>query len=87
VRQHLGIDRDRWPDPAGIGLRARLRQRVPAPVRRADAALFRAVAQRRLPVLGPMLTRLSRAANRSRLWLVIGAVLATVAGRDGRRAA
>jgi diacylglycerol kinase family enzyme/membrane-associated phospholipid phosphatase len=68
-------------------LQRRVRRLVPAPVRRADLTLFRRVASARIPVLGPPLPRLSRAANRSGLWLAIAAGLAAVGGRRGRRAA
>lgn len=92
----------RWsPPPRGVaswarrrldGVRGRdprpwVRRRVPAPLREADRAAFRALASTELPVLGPWLPRLSRAADRSALWLAVAAVLAVVAGRDGRRAA
>jgi diacylglycerol kinase family enzyme/membrane-associated phospholipid phosphatase len=56
-------------------------------VARADLWAFRVVARTRLPVVGPVLPRLSRAANHSQLWLVIAAGLGTVAGAQGRRAA
>jgi diacylglycerol kinase family enzyme/membrane-associated phospholipid phosphatase len=60
---------------------------VPAPLRRLDLALFRAVARSEVPVIGPALPILSRAANRSRLWLAIAASLHLGGGRFGRRAA
>lgn len=56
-------------------------------MREADRAAFLALARTELPLIGPWLPRLSRAANRSALWLALAAVLALVAGRDGRRAA
>lgn len=64
-----------------------LRRLVPAPVRRADIALFRRVARTRIPIVGRWLPRLSTAANHSVLWGAIAAVLAVVGGRFGRRAA
>jgi undecaprenyl-diphosphatase len=54
---------------------------------RLDRALYRAVAGTPTPTLDRPLRRLSEAANRSRLWIGIAAVLAAVGGRDGRRAA
>lgn len=69
------------------GVQRRVRRLVPAPIRRADLALFRAAARSELPVLGPLLPPLSRAANDSKLWLTIAAGSAIVSGRFGRRAA
>jgi diacylglycerol kinase family enzyme/membrane-associated phospholipid phosphatase len=68
------------------GVQRRVRRLVPAPIRRADLALFRAVARADVPVLGPLLPPLSRAANHSRLWLAIAAGLTWFGGRFGRRA-
>jgi diacylglycerol kinase family enzyme len=48
--------------------------------------MFRAAARSELPVLGPLLPSLSRAANHSKLWLAIAAGSAVVGGRFGRRA-
>ncbi|MFP4311277.1 MAG: bifunctional phosphatase PAP2/diacylglycerol kinase family protein [Nitriliruptoraceae bacterium] len=56
-------------------------------MRRADLSVFRTVARTELPVLGPLLPPLSRAANRSRLWFAIAGLLAVGGGREGRRAA
>lgn len=64
----------------------RVRRLVPAPVRRADLALFRVVARARVPVLGPALRPLSRSANHSRLWMAVALGLSLGAGRFGRRA-
>lgn len=52
-----------------------------------DGAVYQAVAATPTPVLDPPLRRLSRAADRSRLWVGIGVAMAAVGGRDGRRAA
>jgi membrane-associated phospholipid phosphatase len=52
-----------------------------------DAALYEAVATTPTPLLDGPVGRLSRAANQSRLWLAIAAVLAALGGRNGRRAA
>jgi len=75
------------PTTAWAGLQRRIRRLVPRPVRRADLAVFRALAQAELPVIGPMLPPLSRAANHSRLWIAIAAMVGAVGGRPGRRAA
>jgi diacylglycerol kinase family enzyme/membrane-associated phospholipid phosphatase len=64
----------------------RVRHAVPPSVRAADVAVFRAVARTEVPFIGVALPRLSRAADRSRLWIAIAALLATVGGRSGRRA-
>lgn len=69
------------------GVQRRVRRLAPAPVRRADLRAFRAVARTHVPVVGPLLPRLSRAANHSKLWFAIAALLAGVGGRSGRRAA
>lgn len=69
------------------GLQRRLRRLVPRSIRRADLALFRGVAATELPLVGPLLPVLSRAANNSRLWFAIAGVLAAAGGRFGRRAA
>lgn len=53
----------------------------------ADRALFDRIADLRVPGLDRLLPRLSRAADRSALWVVIGVVLALLGGRRGRRAA
>ncbi len=72
----------RWAD-----VQRRVRRLVPAPVRRADLWAFRTLARANIPLVGPTLPWLSRAANHSRLWAGI-AVLLTIGGdRFGRRAA
>jgi diacylglycerol kinase family enzyme/membrane-associated phospholipid phosphatase len=73
--------------PGWGGVQRRVRRLVPRPVRRADLALFRAFARAEVPVLGPLLPPLSRAANHSKLWLTIAAGSAALGGRFGRRAA
>ena len=52
-----------------------------------DAALYQAVAETPTPLLDGPVGRLSRAANKSRLWLAIAAALAALGGSNGRRAA
>jgi membrane-associated phospholipid phosphatase len=52
-----------------------------------DRAVYNAVAGTPTPVLDPPLRRLSRLADRSRLWIGIAAAMAAVGGRQGRRAA
>jgi diacylglycerol kinase family enzyme/membrane-associated phospholipid phosphatase len=69
------------------GVQRRVRLLVPGPIRRADLAVFRALARTEVPVIGPMLPRLSHAANHSRLWMAIAALSAVGGGRFGRRAA
>jgi undecaprenyl-diphosphatase len=65
----------------------RLRDRVlPDAVERADLALFRRAARRHAPALDRVLLPLTRAANRSGLWLAIATVLGFAGGRFGRRA-
>jgi undecaprenyl-diphosphatase len=58
-----------------------------AELRQIDRAVYSAVAETPTPVLDPPMRRLSRAADRSRLWLGIAVAMAAVGGRDGRRAA
>lgn len=74
------------PTTRWVGLQRRVRRLVPRPIRRADLAAFRALARTEVPVLGPLLPRLSRAANHSRLWTAIATTLALLGGRFGRRA-
>jgi membrane-associated phospholipid phosphatase len=52
-----------------------------------DRAVYRAVADTPSPVLDGPVRRLSTAANYSRLWLGLAAVIAVLGGRRGRRAA
>ena len=52
-----------------------------------DRAVYEAVAETPTPELDGPARRLSNAANYSRLWLGVGAVIAVVGGRRGRRAA
>jgi membrane-associated phospholipid phosphatase len=52
-----------------------------------DRAAYDAIARTPTPSLDDPLRRLSNAANGSRLWLAIAAVLALFGGRRGRRAA
>ena len=52
-----------------------------------DAAVYRAVAATPSPALDRDLARLSRAADRSVLWMAIAAGLAVAGGASGRRAA
>jgi membrane-associated phospholipid phosphatase len=52
-----------------------------------DRAVYAAIASTPTPTLDVPLRRLSNAANRSVLWLVIAGVLALFGGRRGRRAA
>jgi undecaprenyl-diphosphatase len=52
-----------------------------------DRAVYRAIATVPTPALDEPFRRLSRAADKSRLWLAIAAVLALAGGPTGRRAA
>ncbi|MGY1746944.1 phosphatase PAP2 family protein [Blastococcus sp. SYSU D00695] len=52
-----------------------------------DRAVYRAVAGTPTPALDRPVRRLSRMADRSRLWMAVAAVLAAAGGRTGRRAA
>lgn len=52
-----------------------------------DRAVYRAVADTPTPVLDGPVRQLSTAANHSRLWLGLAAVIAALGGRRGRRAA
>lgn len=54
---------------------------------RVDLALYRAVADTRTPALDVALSRLSRAANYSRISIGLALVLALAGGRSGTRAA
>lgn len=81
--------------PAWQRLEAILRQlgagpRVVAALRElaaVDRAVYQAIASVPTPTLDQPLRRLSRAADKSRLWLSIAAVLALAGGPTGRRAA
>ena len=55
--------------------------------RKLDRRLMARALAARSPVLDPLLVRLTRAANYSRLWLGIAALLALLGGARGRRAA
>jgi diacylglycerol kinase family enzyme/membrane-associated phospholipid phosphatase len=79
--------RPRTPDLGWGGVQRRIRTLVPAPVRRADLWAFRSLARARIPLLGPALPWLSRAANHARLWTGIALLLTAFGGRFGRRAA
>ena len=54
---------------------------------RADTVLFRRVARSHAPLLDRLLPELSRAADFSKLWLAISALLALAGGPSGKRAA
>ena len=56
-------------------------------LRSVDHAVYAAIAATPTPSLDVPLRRLSTAANYSRIWLAIAALLALVGGRTGRRAA
>ncbi|HMD56961.1 MAG TPA: phosphatase PAP2 family protein [Solirubrobacteraceae bacterium] len=54
---------------------------------RVDLAVYAAITQTPTPSLDRLMGRLTQAANYSRLWLAIAAILATTRGARGRRAA
>lgn len=54
---------------------------------RVDLAIYSAIAATSTPTLDRVMAALTRAADRSSLWLGAAAVLAAARGRDGRRAA
>ena len=58
-----------------------------AEVERIDAAVYVAVAETPPPSLDTAMSRLSRAADKSRLWMASAAALALSGGRPGRKAA
>jgi len=58
-----------------------------ADVERADAAAYAAIAKLDLPALDAAMSRLSRAADYSKLSIASGALLAALRGERGRRAA
>jgi undecaprenyl-diphosphatase len=72
------------PEPAGTrtALIAALTD-----VGRVDRAVYQAVAGTPTPSLDNRLRRLSRAADRSKLWIGIASAIAAAGGRHGRRAA
>ncbi len=74
-------------DPPGrISTVARFRLIVEE-AERLDTAVYSAIARTNTPVLDLAFTRLSRAADHSKLWLGGAAALALTGGTDGRRAA
>jgi hypothetical protein len=56
-------------------------------VDRLDLAVYLAIAETPTPRLDRVFRQLSRAADRSKLWIATATVLATVGGARGRRAA
>ena len=78
-------------DDAGALVHARdgapLRRRVLREVRDIDAAVYGAIARTPTPTLDQAMSRLSRAANYSRISFTAAAVLSLAGGRSGRRAA
>jgi membrane-associated phospholipid phosphatase len=58
-----------------------------ADAERVDLAVYSAIAETPTPVLDRGMKRVSTAANYSRLWFAVAAVLAVAGGRSGRRAA
>jgi undecaprenyl-diphosphatase len=68
--------------PAGLGLAEGLRE-----LGAVDRAVYEAVARTPTGALDGPVRRLSGAADKSRVWLAIAAVIAATGGRRGRRAA
>lgn len=62
-------------------------QRWLVDARRVDLAIYGAVAATPTPTLDAGMSRLSHAADKSRLWMSAATVLAVAGGRPGRRAA
>src|SRR4051794_3512636 len=58
-----------------------------ADAERVDVAVYAAIAQAPTPTLDRAMSRLSQAANYSRLSIAAAALLASAGGRSGRRAA
>lgn len=68
-------------------MRERERRHLPKPIQRWDLELFRRISETDSPFLDRTLIPLTRAANRSMLWFFVAGLLATMGGRNGRRAA
>jgi len=98
----MASDEERWPSPPPEErLAGRLTAAAPpgpatararavtvlTELGQVDRAVYLAVAGTPTPTLDPPLRRVSRAADRSRLWIGIAAAMAVVGGRQGRRAA
>lgn len=75
-----------WWFPGRMWLVSR-RRHMPPVIQRADERAYRWLAAQEIPVLDATLPRLSKAANHSRLWMVIAAILAIFGGQKGRAAA
>jgi undecaprenyl-diphosphatase len=54
---------------------------------RLDLAMYRAIAETPTPTLDEPLRRLSNAADRSKLWLVVAGIIGALGGSSGRRTA
>ncbi|MCA1831329.1 MAG: bifunctional phosphatase PAP2/diacylglycerol kinase family protein [Actinomycetota bacterium] len=63
------------------------RRHLPPALQKIDEELFLRVANARSPFFDSTLPKLSRAANKSRLWMAAAAVLSATSGRKGRSAA
>jgi membrane-associated phospholipid phosphatase len=78
----------RWPGPASDGgSAAATTETALRELNAIDLQVYRAVARTPSPTLDGLLRRLSRTANRSKLWLVAAGGLAAFGGPVGRRAA
>lgn len=86
----MSSDDHRGPDSIshdGGALRDAPQEGLIAELKALDEATYRAVAQTPTPTLDAGLRRLSRAADKSKLWFATAAVIAAVGGPRGRRAA
>ncbi len=83
-------DGDTRGAPASPGLTGRPGEQIAGVLRElgaVDHAVYEAIAQVPTPALDQLMRPLSRAANRSAIWLTIAAGLAACGGGSGRRAA
>ncbi|HZN16175.1 MAG TPA: phosphatase PAP2 family protein [Acidimicrobiales bacterium] len=86
-------DRGDAPGLGALPKHAEARKALPQPegwwaeVNSLDLAVYAAIAATPTPTLDGVFRRLSRAADNSKLWIASAAVLATVGGPVGRRAA
>ena len=86
-------DRGDAPGLGALPKRAQARKALPEPegwwaeVNSLDLAVYAAIAATPTPTLDRIFRRLAQAADNSKLWIASAAVLATIGGPGGRRAA
>ena len=86
-------DRGDAPGPGALPQHAEARKALPDPegwwaeVNSLDLAVYAAIAATPTPTLDRVFRRLSQAADNSKLWIASAAVLTTIGGPVGRRAA